>query len=148
MTCQECQDALIDYHYGELDPERRARTAEHLGGCSLCAMEYCRLDADLSGVTACVDDAPRPEVQAALRAKVRATFRPPWWRRVLSWSAAPIPAYQTALLLLVSLALTVLLVFPRGGLEKPPATRPSRPAVTVLDAYDASSIIAVDPHTL
>jgi anti-sigma factor RsiW len=147
MRCEECGDCLIDYYYGEDEPERRQEVAAHLASCSACAMEYCRLDADLSGIGTMLEDAPRPEVQRRLRQDVERAFAPPWWRRLLRLGTFPIPAYQAMLVLcLVLLAWTFL----RAPASKPPTAVPVAPGSTTLlfKDYDASTLVSVDPNLL
>jgi anti-sigma factor RsiW len=140
LTCESCQAQLIDYHFGELDAAARREVAGHLTSCSRCALEYCRLHADLTGLGDSLADGPRREVELRLRDRVERTFRPPWWRRLLRLGAAPIPAYQTALVVVGLLLVWFLLVSPgmhRSGKAKP-----------VLTDYDASVVLRVDPNTL
>jgi len=143
MRCETCQELLVDYHYGELERGPRAEVAEHLGACGACAVEYCRLHADLAGLGQSLGAGPRPEVGQALRARVERTFRPSWWRRLVRLGAAPIPAYQGALILVGLLLVWLLVVAPRLGPE-----RRSGPHTTVLSGYDASRVVPLDRHSL
>ncbi|TNF31786.1 MAG: anti-sigma factor, partial [Deltaproteobacteria bacterium] len=76
LTCPDCQDRLIDYRLGELDTPARRDIAAHLAECGACAVAYCRLDADVSGIGAALYEAPPARVHAALKAQVAAEFRP------------------------------------------------------------------------
>jgi anti-sigma factor RsiW len=143
MSCDEYQELMIDFHHGELHPAERRRVAAHLTSCPACAMEYCRLQVDLAGLTESLTSGPRPEVGARLRERVRREFRPPWWRRLLRVGALPIPAYQTALAVAAVLLVWFLVVAPRLSGEH--VTARHEP---VLTGYDASHIVPLDPNTL
>jgi len=143
MTCETVRQRLIDHYYGELPPQQRREVAQHLTGCGDCALEYCRLDADLGGLGQLCDESPSPQLQARLRDRVATQFRPPWWRRLWRVGAFPIPAYQTALLL-AAVLLAWLLVGPRLGVR---SDHP-RPVTPVVQGYDASRIVSLDPNLL
>ena len=131
MSCEEFVEKLIDYRCRELALPECEAIAHHLGECASCALEYCRLDADLSGFARAVEEQPRPAVHAALRAHVAQSSR----RRAL-WSAftRPIPIYQAAL---VAAAVAVLwLLFT--------IARPQGSSTIVLDRYDAATIVPND----
>lgn len=143
IHCEACREALVDYHYGEQPRKERRETAEHLASCPDCAMEYCRLGAALGGIVEAVGEEVRPEVHASLRARVEAEFRPPWWRRFWRLGTFPIPAYQTALLVIVALLAWVLLA--PQPVDRP---RPRGDTVTIIDNYDASELVSLDPDLL
>jgi len=151
--CETVRAQLVDYNYGELEHTARREVAQHLGACAECALEYCRLDAELSGIGDLCDEAPRADVRAALRAQVRAEFSEHWWRKIWRLGAFPIPAYQTAILLVVVL-LAWVFFGPRLGEEaigpaSSGARAPSRGAhATILTNYDASQIAPLDPSLL
>jgi hypothetical protein len=95
---------LVHHAYGELELAQRARLLHHLARCSACALEYCRLLADLDGIQASLEDPP-----AALGRKIRAAvereLRPRGLRRVAFALRRPIPAYALAAALLLPLAM-------------------------------------------
>jgi anti-sigma factor RsiW len=140
--CESCQNQLIDYHFGELEAAARRDIAAHLTSCSRCALEYCRLHADLTGLGDSLIDGPRRETELRLRDRVERTFRPPWWRRLLRLGAAPVPAYQTALVVVGLLLVWFLVVAP--GLDPGRSGK----AKSMLTDYDASVVLRVDPNTL
>lgn len=139
MTCNDCQDELIDFAHGELDATRDAAVAGHLGSCPGCALEYCRLVADLRGIAAVhVDAAPRPEVAVALRSRVARLVAPPLWRRAIAPLGVRVPLYGA----LVAAAIPVALWL--GAMRSPipvpaDATQiPTPPTLPTLDRYDAT----------
>lgn len=142
QTCEAVRDRLIDHYYRELDLQGRRDVALHLNHCTACAVEYCRLDATLSGLDQACDEAPPPALQQQLRQRVDRAFRLPWWRRLWRMGVIPVPAYQTALLLL-AVMLAWLLVGPRsaGPVHDAPVTR-------VVQGYDASRIVTLNPNVL
>jgi hypothetical protein len=152
MNCETIQESLVDYYYRDLEDSVWRGVAVHLGSCSVCAMEYCRLEADLSGLADLLHEGPRPELKQALALRVEKAFRPSWWRSALRLVRAPLPAYQAALAVSAIAALFVLLSSHRD----PPAPLPQSPVqhanvahdVTSLDKVDASTIVSVDPSFL
>lgn len=138
MSCAEIIDRLIDYRHRELDRAECESIAGHLGACPSCALEYCRLDADLSGIARALEEEPRPEVHASLKNRVaREIARSPRAR----FSAAiskPIPLYQAALLAAAVAVLWILFS----------VARPQPAGTVVLDRYDASTIVRIDRDLL
>lgn len=104
MNCDDHRALLTHHAYAELGPTERGPLLMHLARCPACALEYCRLLADLDGVQASLEDPP-----AALGRKVRAAvereLRPRGLRRLSSALRRPIPAYALAAALLLPLAL-------------------------------------------
>ena len=119
MDCPECEPRLIDYASHELPEDERVGVARHLAGCPRCALEYCRLQADLEGIAEAHAESPRPEVFAALRREVARGFRPAWWTRTWRVLARPVPMYGALLVALVPAALW-LLVTVRPSPAEPP----------------------------
>jgi anti-sigma factor RsiW len=104
MNCDDYRALLTDHAHAEVGPAERRPLLRHLARCSACALEYCRLLADLDGIQASLEDPP-----AALGRKVRAAFerelRPRGIRRISSALRRPIPAYALAAALLLPIAL-------------------------------------------
>ena len=147
MNCDQSKELLIDYYYGELTPAEGSEVADHLGSCSACAKEYCRLYADISGVGQALDRQPRPAVRDAQRGRVQREFSPPAWRRLLRLCTFPIPAYQTVLVVCALLLLWTALGGPLPMLSG--QREPAPPRATVLEErYDASRIVQPDPNLL
>lgn len=143
MTCDDCQDALIDFAHGELDAGQDAAVAGHLGTCPGCALEYCRLVADLRGIAAAhVDAAPRPEVATALRAKVATLVAPPWWRRAIAPLGMRVPLYGA--LAAAAIPAALWLVAMRSPAAPNVETTPNPSALPpTIDRYDATRPPAV-----
>jgi anti-sigma factor RsiW len=170
MTCERIQDSLFEHLHRELPRAEQRSVAEHLAGCADCALEYCRLDAELSGLVEALEVEPPAALEAALLARVQATFRRPWWRRALAGLLEiRIPAYQAAMLSALSVALVVAgLWLVRGGasgglqpgagaagLEARPRPATSlrtgggrRPSAVLLEAYDSSTPPSIAPNLL
>lgn len=141
MTHDECREALHDHHFGELDPEHDAAVTQHLSTCADCALEYCRLRADLEHLDALQRAKPRPAVRVALRAKVAAEFRPGLREQLASMLSARVPLYQPAFVLLLVIAL--------GALAWPTTKTPEhRTTQTVVEEFDGSNLTIVDHRIL
>ena len=138
MSCEHCQDNLIDFAHRELDEPTHRTVASHLAQCADCALEYCRLQADMHGIaSAHTDDAPSPHVAAALREKVAAAVAPSFGRRALSSRRRPEPM---GAVLAAAVPLAIWLALALGDTERPtnpPAPRLGDPTIT---HYDASRV--------
>jgi anti-sigma factor RsiW len=135
MSCTEIIERLIDYRHRELERAEQEAIARHLGECASCALEYCRLDADLSGIAVALEQQPRPSVHASLRARVAREMRPRSFFSVLS---RPIPIYQAALVAAAAAVLWLLFT----------VARPLPTTTVVLDRYDSSTIVPIDRDLL
>lgn len=141
LTCEQCTDRLIDYHYRELSKDDLRSVAQHLSHCSDCALAYCRLEADLTGLSALLDAEPSPEVLVELKSKVRQRFRPrSGWTRLLEWR---IPVYQPLAAAAAGLALWVV-VRP----ATPPEPMPTPAPAAEIRNYDAPTIGALPLNVL
>lgn len=140
MNCQECQDALIDYHYRELGEAPRRAVAAHLCDCSSCAVAYVRLDAELSGLTASLSERPRPEVRRALEARVARAFPRRLWPRLAGIFTRRVALYQPILV-----AALVLIVWLMAGVLR---GTPAHKATNTIDGYDGRTLLTVDPSVL
>lgn len=143
MNCADCQDALIDFSFGEREgadaASRDAAVAGHLARCPECALEYCRLVADLRGIAAAHDDvAPRPEVRAAVRAKVAQLIAPPWWRRLLTPLAVRVPLYGALAAAAIPVALWFATARPTASTADGPAATDPPPTAPSVQRYDAT----------
>lgn len=137
MECEACESDLIDFVHGELERERHVEVARHLANCSGCALASCRLRADLDGISALVQEAPRPEVRAALRAQVEQTFAPARRVRLGRLWMRPVPVYQAVLIAAAAAAL--LLVIQALPERDPASTTPElRDASPILEGVDAT----------
>jgi anti-sigma factor RsiW len=157
MSCEDIERSLVDYYYRDLPAEERRSIALHLGSCARCALEYCRLEADLSGLRDLLEsDEPGPGVKSTLAAKVEAEFGAGLWTRLQRIVSRPLPAYQAALFASAVAALLFLFVAQK---EPEPASSSSSPYTvpraasrtasrTVIDQVDASTVVAVDPDLL
>lgn len=140
MRCETCQSLLVDYRYRELAADAEQDVAKHLGSCSACALAYCRLDADLSGIAAAVDEGPSPSVHAALKKRVAEAFPAPKPSRMARLFQIRIPLYQP-LLVAALVAAVWLIVAGAPALDQPGAT-------TAIEEYDAGRVVVVDPRVL
>jgi len=104
MNCDDQRALLIHQAHAELGPAERAPLLGHLARCSGCALEYCRLLADLDGIQASLEEPP-----AALGRRVRAALeqelRPRGVRRLLGPLRRPIPVWALGAALLLPIAL-------------------------------------------
>lgn len=140
MNHDECQALLIDHHFGELDEARHRAVAAHLSTCATCALEFCRLRADLEGIESLGAEAPSASVKARLRERVAAEFPPSLFERLGNLLGVRVPIYQPALALALILVLVALL-WPGGLL-------PAEEAQTVLEEYDAPGLVVVEDRIL
>jgi anti-sigma factor RsiW len=143
MNCGDCQSMLIAFEHDELEPGERAEVATHLGQCSACAVESCRLRADLEGVVAAYAERPDPRVRAALRRKVEQAVRPRWWTGAVRVLQRPVPIYLAAAAGAVPLLLWGLATWAMS--TEPPRPTPMPP--TIVD-YDGATTRAATPHVL
>jgi anti-sigma factor RsiW len=104
MNCDDPRALLIHHAYAELGPSERAPLLRHLARCPACALEYCRLLADLDGVQALLEEPPAA-LGRQLRAALERELRPRGIRRVVAAVRRPIPAYALAAALLLPIAL-------------------------------------------
>jgi anti-sigma factor RsiW len=105
MECRDCEPLLIDHACAQLDDPDHAEVARHLAGCSACALEYCRLQADLAGIAEAHAEVPHARVYHRLRRQVAAEVGARWWTRPWSLLLRPIPVYGAVLVSLVPVAL-------------------------------------------
>lgn len=143
MDCPDCEPRLIDYLSHELPEEERVDVARHLAGCSRCALEYCRLQADLEGIVEAHAESPRPEVFTALREEVAREFRPRPWSRAWRLLARPVPMYGALLVSLVPAALWLVTTRPAPADapgHEPSAAHAHPDAPAILTDYDATEL--------
>ena len=138
MHCPDCEPRLIDYACHELPDEERAAVAGHLASCSGCALEYCRLQADLEGIVDAHTEAPRVRVYHQLRREVAQEFGPSRWVRTRRLLLRPVPMYGAVLVSLIPAVLWVLTAVRTSPVHpgSEPAS-PSPPQATLTD-YDAT----------
>jgi len=145
MNCEQCKPHLIDHAFGELPAATAQPVARHLAECPDCALEFCRLRADLDGVAEAYQESPEPQVAQQLRARVKSEFAPPWWQRMLAPLRRPVPVYG-------ALAAAVLPVAIWIGIESVPrrahTDQPTPQRSVLIDAYDASTVLRADPNLL
>lgn len=139
MTCDDAQEQLIEYAHDELEGGGRQRMGLHLAKCPTCAVEYCRLQADLRGITEAHSEAPRARVFHRLRRRVASELGPPWWARPLRVLAAPVPAYGAVLAGLVPVGLWVASLLAHADAPAGPETSVPRSSTPALTDYDATA---------
>ncbi len=142
MNHEDCIDALHDHHFGELDRARDEQVRSHLAECGDCALEYCRLRADLDRLDALATARPGPAVRVALRAKVESEFTPSAWSRLVAFCTLRVPIYQPVAVL----ALVVAVVALAWPTDAPSSARTDHP--TVVDQFDGSDVRIVDHRVL
>jgi anti-sigma factor RsiW len=140
MMCRDCLDQLIDYAHGELPLDAAGALARHLAACSACALEYCRLQADLQGILEAHDEAPRPRVFHALRRRVAREVAPPWWKRTLRPLLRPVPMYGAVLAAVVPIAIWAASAASRPH-APPTETHPAASRGATLTDYDATAVL-------
>ena len=145
MNCEDCKPHLIDHAFDELPAQTAQPVARHLAECADCALEFCRLRADLDGVAEAYQESPQPKVAQQLRARVQTEFAPPWWRRMLAPLRRPIPVYGALAAAVVPVAIWIGIdsVPRRAATEQPTRERP-----VLIDAYDGSTVLRADPNLL
>ena len=145
MNCEACKPHLIDHAFDELPADTAQPVARHLAECADCALEFCRLRADLDGVAEAYQESPGSEVAQQLRARVKAEFAPPLWQRVLAPLRKPIPVYGALAAAVVPVAIWI-------GIESVPRRahidQPTPQRSVLIDAYDASTVLRADPNLL
>lgn len=144
MNCAEVEERLIDHAHDELRGDDRDVVGRHLADCPRCALEYCRLQADLRGILEAHAEAPRARVFHQLRRRVAKQVRPPLLFRASRIFLRPVPAYGALLLALVPAGLWMLSAMTRSPAPSAPtvpeASTPAElPSPTISD-YDATSV--------
>ena len=144
MNCEACEPQLIDYAHGELDDDARTDVARHLAGCPDCALEYCRLQADLQGIVDAHAEAPRARVYHMLRRKVAAAHGPTWWQRTREMFARPVPMYGAVLAGLLPVVAWVAVTWsqPGGSIANDAGGAPPAPMRdAALRDYDGTEVL-------
>ena len=156
-ACEITTERLVDYYLGELPQAQRAEVATHLASCGACAVQACQLYADLDGMGEALTESPAPHVRRELRGKVRREFTESFASRLRRFFALPVPAYQAALMVACVAALLVVLPARTSiQVQLPVPTEPASaehvqtmPAPeasrTLLQGYDASTVLTLDP---
>lgn len=145
MKCEDCKGHLIEHAHDELDSAAAGAVARHLATCSACALEFCRLRADLDGVARAYDRSPRRAVTEQLRARVQAHVAKPRPPRVLAWLRRPVPAYGA----LAAAAAPIVMWLGLNLAHSPEGTDAVHsPTPALIEAYDASDLLRLDPNLL
>lgn len=78
MNCSQCQEFLVEYSLGELEPREADEVAAHLaGGCVNCGRELVELQESLAMVGRSLNPVPvSPRVKQELLARIRAERQP------------------------------------------------------------------------
>jgi anti-sigma factor RsiW len=144
VNCEECQQNLIDHVHEELEPPVHKSISIHLAQCSDCALEFCRLRADVEGIARAYEETPAPQTADRLRRRVERHFAPPWWRRLARALKQPVPVYAAAAAAAVPM-LVWLAAESTGGTTND--TRPTVERPAAIDHYDATTPLQ-DPRIL
>ncbi len=140
MHCPDCESCLIDYASHELPEQERAEVAGHLATCSGCALEYCRLQADLEGIVEAHAEVPSARAYRKLRRAVAEEYGASWRSRARGFFVRPVPMYGAVLAGLVPIAVWAALAFGLVAERTPPRTpSPAAPDATLIN-YDATSL--------
>jgi len=92
MTCEQIDEQMIDFLYGELAPEARAAFDAHIGGCERCRREAESLGQTRALARASLDQAPPAHLRARVVAAARAAMTPAVAAAAASSPAAPAAA--------------------------------------------------------
>ena len=78
MNCSQCQDLLVEFSLGELEPREADDVATHLaGGCAECGRELVELQESLAMVGRSLNPVPvPPRVKQELLARIRVERQP------------------------------------------------------------------------
>jgi len=144
LTCDQCREHLIDYHYRETNGTTSRAVASHLSSCTSCAVEYCRLDADLGGIATLLEDEPGPRVLANLEREVRHAARPK--RRLFDLLQLRVPIYQPMAVLLATGAMWFF--FTHLALPDETDSTPSPSSAAEIRDYDARTLISIQANVL
>lgn len=134
-------DALIDYLYGESDPDQRGVVAAHIAVCHQCADELMALDGTRERLASWVP----PEVPLGFRVVSQADSTPP--ARVLrprQWWGQPLPAWAQAAAAAVIFGVGVSLGALRGATTAPREAAVVRPAEAQAPAVAGASVTPAD----
>jgi anti-sigma factor RsiW len=137
MNCAEAQELLIDHAHDELVGDKRLTIVRHLAGCRDCALEYCRLQADLRGVAEAHVEAPRARVFHQLRRRVAAEHARGWWSGASRVLTRPVPIYKAMLAGLVPVGVWFVIAIasnPRGPDDRSPVDASAPPSLIDYDA--------------
>lgn len=143
MNCAEVEERLIDHAHDELQGDDRAVVGRHLADCPRCALEYCRLQADLRGILEAHAEAPRARVFHQLRRRVAQEIRPPFLTRASRALLRPVPAYGAVLLALVPAGLWIFSAYARPtgpASEIPESSAPASLPSPTISGYDATAV--------
>jgi anti-sigma factor RsiW len=146
MNCQDCQGHLIDHVHDELEGELRTAVALHLASCPNCALESCRLRADVEGITRAFEATPSPAARDRLAARVARAFSPPWYRRLAAFLSRPVPIYRAVAAAAIPIAAWMASDSFVPGADDEAASAPIERPVRV-HGYDATTPLA-DPRLL
>ncbi|HET6147945.1 MAG TPA: zf-HC2 domain-containing protein [Polyangia bacterium] len=74
MSCEQIDEQMIDFLYGELSPDARAAFEAHLPGCDRCRREVESFGDTRALARAGLDEAPPPHLRARIVAAARAAL--------------------------------------------------------------------------
>ncbi len=145
LSCAACDELMIDHVYGETGDEDRVAVARHLATCSTCALEFCRLKADLDGVLEATVMAPPGALRRRVRDEVAKSFGPSWTSRLLDLWRRPVPAYGVVFASLIPVMIWVAATLRPGVASSPaPDSGESRPPALI----DYDSMVPLLPEDL
>ncbi len=145
LSCSACDALMIDHVYGETGDEERGAVARHLATCPTCALEFCRLKADLDGVLEATVMAPPGALRRRIRDEVAKSFGPSWTSRLVHLWRRPVPAYGVVFASLIPVMIWVAATLRPGAVSSPaPDTVENRPPALI----DYDSMVPLLPEDL
>jgi len=110
-ACQNVEEDLVLYYYGELKESAQSNCEAHLKNCETCRASLAEMRSLLS-MTAAHDEPAQTfwdDYSREMRRKLDAVAeRETWWRRIVALVASlPVPALATGAVLLLALTLTL-----------------------------------------
>jgi putative zinc finger protein len=109
-TCQDFEQDLVLFYYGELSEPERSKVDTHVQDCQSCALYLKELGALLP--TTVKADEPLPvfwdNYSREMRGKLDEISRvKTWWKRLAAWFQPwPVPAFAMTVVLVLALSLT------------------------------------------
>ena len=110
-ACDQFEQELILYYYGELGPTDRTQLETHVAGCDPCRL-YLKEMASLLPMTVAADDPPQAfwdDYSREMRHKLAAARESRSWWHNMAWRLQPwwVPVFATSAVIALALTLTL-----------------------------------------